>query len=78
MKVTILVSRAGLDFSQAPGDIVDLPEAEAERLIAAGQAAPHMDAGPKTRSKRRKATAEPKAEKREEASDAVDTQDASD
>ena len=38
MTVRMLVSRAGANFSQKRGQVVDLPAAEAERLIAAGQA----------------------------------------
>lgn len=59
MKVKILVSRAGLDesgkvFSQNKGDIVAMPDAEAIRLIEAGQAIPHTATRVKTQPKRRK------------------------
>ena len=38
MLVKMLVSRAGLDFSQNRGDVVDIEDAEALRMIAAEQA----------------------------------------
>ena len=38
MKVKLLCSRAGIDFSQAKGDTIEVDEAEAGRMIAAGQA----------------------------------------
>jgi hypothetical protein len=37
MKVKLLVSRAGVDFSQNAGEIIDVDEAEAGRMHAAGQ-----------------------------------------
>lgn len=40
MKVKLLISRAGIKFSQSAGDIVEVSEAEAERLIRAGKAEP--------------------------------------
>ena len=40
MKVKMLVGRAGVDFSNAPGDIVDLPEKEAKAYILNGAAEP--------------------------------------
>lgn len=38
MKVKLLVSRAGVDFSQAVGEVIDVDEAEGVRMIAAEQA----------------------------------------
>lgn len=38
MQVKLLVSRAGVDFSQNRGEIIEVSAAEAESLIAAGQA----------------------------------------
>jgi ATP-dependent DNA ligase len=38
MKVTLLVSRAGVDFTQAPGDLIEVSDDEGGRLIADGQA----------------------------------------
>lgn len=40
MQVKLLVSRAGANFSQSPGEIIDVGEAEGGRMIAAGQAEP--------------------------------------
>ena len=61
MKVKILVSRAGIidgkSFSQDAGDIVAMPDAEAKRLIEAGQAIPHTATKVRTQPKRRKVNA---------------------
>lgn len=38
MKIKLLVSRSGVDGAQNRGDEIDVPEAEAERMIAAMQA----------------------------------------
>ncbi len=38
MKVKLTTGRAGADFSQAPGTVVDLDAAEAKQLIDRGQA----------------------------------------
>lgn len=38
MKVKLLVARAGLNVSYRPGDVVDVPPAEAARLIKRGKA----------------------------------------
>lgn len=38
MKVKLLVGRAGADFSQAPGDVIDVPDDEGKRLCDSGQA----------------------------------------
>lgn len=40
MKIKLLVSRAGSDFSQSVGDEIDVADDEAIRLIEAGQAEP--------------------------------------
>lgn len=40
MKVKLLVSRAGAGFVQNRGDEIDVPDAEAIRMIEAGQAEP--------------------------------------
>ena len=37
MKVKLLISRAGADFSQNAGDVVEIEESEALRMIEAGQ-----------------------------------------
>lgn len=44
MKVKLLTSRAGVDFSQSAGDIVEIGDAEAVRMIEAGQAEPVREA----------------------------------
>lgn len=38
MRVRLLVTRVGPGGGNDPGDVVDLPDAEAERLISSGQA----------------------------------------
>ena len=38
MKIKLLVSRAGMDFSQNAGDEIEVEAAEAKRMIDAGQA----------------------------------------
>mgnify|MGYP000055850158 CR=1 FL=1 len=38
MLIKLLVSRAGVNFSQTAGDIVEVENAEALRMISAGQA----------------------------------------
>lgn len=45
MKIRFLVAMAGPGVSHAPGDIADIDDAEAERLVGAGFAAP-VDAAP--------------------------------
>lgn len=40
MRVKLLASRAGADFSQAAGEEVTVSDAEAVRMIEAGQAEP--------------------------------------
>lgn len=38
MQVLLTTDRAGISWFQAAGEVVDVPPAEAERLVAAGQA----------------------------------------
>jgi len=38
MKVKMLVARAGLGFSNMPGEVADIEDGEAKRLIDSGQA----------------------------------------
>ena len=38
MKVKLLVSRAGVDFSQSVGQVIEVSAAEGKRMIAAKQA----------------------------------------
>lgn len=45
MKIRFLVAMAGPGVSHAPGDIADIDDAEAARLVGAGFAAP-VDAAP--------------------------------
>lgn len=40
MRVRLLTSRAGYNFSQEPGDEIDVDAKEAKRLIESGQAEP--------------------------------------
>lgn len=40
MKVKLIVGRAGADFSQSPGEVVEVDAAEGKRMIDAGQALP--------------------------------------
>ena len=40
MKIKLLTSRAGVGFSQNVGDEIEVSDAEARRMIEAGQAAP--------------------------------------
>lgn len=40
MKVKLLVSRAGVDFAQGVGDVIDVENDEAKRLLESGQAEP--------------------------------------
>lgn len=57
MKVKLLVSRAGVGFSQSVGDEVDVSDAEGKRMIEAGQAVPVRE----TQAKAPKETATKKA-----------------
>ena len=65
MKVKLLVSRAGHNFSQIAGEVVDVDDAEAKRMIDAGQAVPveaeKATAGPHTAAKSVKRKRKPKA-----------------
>jgi len=38
MKIKLLISRAGVNFSQSAGDVIEVAQAEALAMIAAGQA----------------------------------------
>jgi len=38
VKVKLLTSRAGNNFAQSMGDVIDVPAAEGKRMIDAGQA----------------------------------------
>lgn len=38
MKIKLLVARAGVRFSQSVGEIIEVENAEALRMVAAGQA----------------------------------------
>lgn len=40
MKVKLTTDRAGWGWEQRAGDVVELPDAEAKRLVQAGQAEP--------------------------------------
>lgn len=40
MKIKMLTSQAGVDFVRNPGDELDVPDAEAIRMIEAGIAEP--------------------------------------
>lgn len=46
MKVKLLVSRSGADGAFAPGDEIEVSDAEAKRMIEAGQAQPVRGATP--------------------------------
>ena len=43
MRITLLCSRAGVGFAQNAGDVIDVSDAEAGRMIEAGQALPVRD-----------------------------------
>lgn len=58
MKIRMLVSLAGNEYSLSPGDERDFPQAEAIRLIDAGYAVPVAE------QKVERAIAQPAAEKR--------------
>jgi hypothetical protein len=69
VKVRLLVNRAGINFSQSTGDVVDVSDAEAQRLIASAQAeavreqrvervtSPRAEAAETTSTRSRKTTA---------------------
>jgi hypothetical protein len=40
MKIRLLVSRAGIDFSQNRGDVIEVSDREAIAMIEQGQAVP--------------------------------------
>lgn len=42
MRIKLLISRAGADFSQGVGDVITVSDAEAARMIEAGQALPEI------------------------------------
>lgn len=44
MKIKLLTSRAGVGFAQSRGEEVDVSDAEAIRMIEAGQAEPVREA----------------------------------
>lgn len=44
MKIRLLVSRSGIDGAQSPGDEITVAQAEAIRMIKAGQAVPVREA----------------------------------
>ena len=52
MKIKLIVSRSGSDGAFAPGDIIDVSNEEAERMVSAGQ-------GEIVRSQPRETTAKP-------------------
>lgn len=59
----MLTSQAGADFVRARGDIVDLPEPEATRFVAAGIAEP-VTADKPARQVKAETTAKPSAKER--------------
>lgn len=61
MKVKLLVSRGGLDFSQTPGDVIEVSPEEARRMEAEGQCTP-LEAYPKTAEEKPKADAKADAD----------------
>lgn len=52
MKVKLLVSRAGINFSQIPGDVVEVGDGEGVRMIEAGQAVPVAESRVETATKK--------------------------
>jgi hypothetical protein len=46
MKVKLLTGRVGTGFSQEPGQVIDLPDGEARRMIQSLQAEPATDTKP--------------------------------
>lgn len=54
MKITLLVSRADASGAQNRGDMIDVGEAEAIRMIEAGQAEPVRGEAPERAIKRPK------------------------
>lgn len=47
-KVKLTVSRVGSGFAQSAGEVVEVEQAEAARMIAAGQAVPVSEERPRT------------------------------
>lgn len=56
VQVKLLTSRAGVNFAQNVGDVVDVTANEAERMIAAGQAVPFKAEKREKQTKRMKAS----------------------
>lgn len=52
MRIKLLTSRAGAGFAQARGEEIEVGDAEAARMIAAGQAEPVRAAPVETAAKR--------------------------
>ena len=48
MKLKLLISRAGADFSQSAGDVINVSDAEGKRMIEAAQAIPHVESKTET------------------------------
>ncbi|AMV20416.1 hypothetical protein [Planctomyces sp. SH-PL14] len=62
MKIKLLVSRGGLDFSQVAGQEIEVADVEGERMIAEGQAVSlEPEAKPEADKKPAKAAAKSKA-----------------
>jgi hypothetical protein len=55
MKITLLVARATATGSENRGDVIDAPDAEAIRMIAAGQAEAFRSVAPERAVKTNKA-----------------------
>jgi hypothetical protein len=66
MRIKLLVSRAGVDFAQNPGEEIEVGEAEAARMIATGQAV-ETDAAPPPKRRAKRETAAKRAAKAETA-----------
>lgn len=52
MKVKLLTSRAGIDFSQNFGEVVEVSDPEGKRMIEAGQAEPAVTSKKETATKK--------------------------
>ena len=57
MKIKMLVSRSGSDGVFGPNDVIDVPDAEAVRMIEAGQCIPVREAPVERATKRTKTEA---------------------
>jgi hypothetical protein len=66
MRIKLLVARAGPTLSQNPGEEIEVPAAEAARMIAAGQAVA-TDPAPAPKRRARRETAAKRAAKAETA-----------